>query len=135
VAPWWCDGRRPCRAGCDAAVAFTHSATVVGGGCFTLAVPVAVGAGVGHVRRLRLALAAGVLTGLARRWEVGTTTVTRAFRGSWWCATMATSPRRLRLQGDVGFIALGESPCRNLSGGLAAAPSGVALPVEGAMLE
>jgi hypothetical protein len=35
----------------------------------------------------------------------------------------------------VGFIAPGESPCRNLSGGLAAAPSGVALPVEGAIFE
>jgi hypothetical protein len=40
VAPWWCDGRRPCRAGCDAAVASTPSATMVGGGCFSLAVPV-----------------------------------------------------------------------------------------------
>jgi hypothetical protein len=96
------------------------------------------------MRRLRLAPAAGVLACLARRWKVGTTTVTRGFRGRWWSATMATTPRWLRLQGGagrlrrmvvVGFIAPGESPCRNLSGGLAAAPSGVALPVEGAIFE
>jgi hypothetical protein len=35
----------------------------------------------------------------------------------------------------VGFVAPGESPCQIHSGGLAAAPLGVALPVEGAIWE
>jgi hypothetical protein len=57
---------------------------------------------------------------------------------------MAMAPRMMRLQGGadllrqkvvMGFIAPGESPFWNLSGGLAATPSGVALPVEGAILE
>jgi hypothetical protein len=70
--------------------------------------------------------------------------VRRSFGGGWWDAATGTLLGRCGRRGGAdllrrtlaaGVVAPGESPSQTHSGGMAAAPSGVALPAEGAIFE